>query len=64
LLRNFLFSQDMKIKWQDNNGREINIIAPSGELSYGMLSVNYGFMLRNKFKLKIKIINYDKKTFN
>jgi hypothetical protein len=38
LLSNFLFSQEMKIKWQDNDGREFNIIAPTGELSYGMLS--------------------------
>jgi hypothetical protein len=32
LLSNFLFSQEMKIKWQANDGREFNIIAPSGEL--------------------------------
>ena len=32
------YSQGMKIKWEDNDGREFSIIAPSGDFSYGMLA--------------------------
>ena len=31
------FSQDVKIKWEDNQGREFAITAPSGDFSYGMI---------------------------
>ncbi len=40
------FSQEMKIKWEDSDGREFSIYAPSGELSYGMLQgdrITYDF---------------------
>ena len=39
------YSQNMKIKWEDDAGREFAITAPSGNFSYGMLSgdnVSYG----------------------
>jgi hypothetical protein len=32
-----VYSQDMKIKWEDEKGREFAIIAPSGEFTYGMI---------------------------
>ena len=35
------YSQSMKIKWEDTDGREFSITAPSGEFSYGMLSGDY-----------------------
>lgn len=36
-LSTFAYSQNMKIKWEDNKGREFGISAPSGKLSYGMI---------------------------
>jgi hypothetical protein len=38
------FGQGMKIKWEDQAGREFSITAPSGEFSYGMIAgdnINY-----------------------
>ena len=32
------FGQGMKIKWEDQAGREFSITAPSGDFSYGMIS--------------------------
>ena len=32
------FSQSTKIKWEDDDGREFSITAPSGEFSYGMIA--------------------------
>jgi len=40
------FSQDVKIKWVDNQGREFSITAPSGKFSYGMIAgdnISYDF---------------------
>ena len=40
------YSQGMKIKWEDNDGREFSIIAPSGDFSYGMLvgdNISYNY---------------------
>jgi hypothetical protein len=34
----FAYSQDVKISWEDSEGREFSITAPSGQFSYGMLS--------------------------
>jgi hypothetical protein len=34
----FAYSQEMKIRWEDDMGREFEISAPSGNFSYGMLS--------------------------
>ncbi len=33
----FAYSQGIKIKWEDKDGREFAITAPSGNFSYGML---------------------------
>ena len=32
------YSQEVKVKWLDNDGREFSITAPSGDFSYGMLA--------------------------
>lgn len=32
------YGQDLKISWQDFDGREFSITAPSGNFSYGMIS--------------------------
>ena len=32
------FGQGMKIKWEDQAGREFSITAPSGDFSYGMIA--------------------------
>ena len=32
------YSQGLKVKWEDNDGREFSITAPSGDFSYGMLA--------------------------
>ena len=40
------FSQDVKIKWEDNQGREFSITAPSGKFSFGMIAgdnISYDF---------------------
>jgi hypothetical protein len=31
------YSQGVRIKWEDNQGREFEISAPSGSFSYGMI---------------------------
>jgi hypothetical protein len=39
----------MKIKWQDQEGREFSITAPKGEFSYGMIAgdkINYDYQGR------------------
>ena len=33
-----IYSQGMKIKWEDSDGREFSIKTPNGELSYGMIA--------------------------
>lgn len=33
--------QSVKIKWEDQSGREFSITAPSGEFSYGMIAGDY-----------------------
>ena len=40
------YSQGLKIKWEDNDGREFSIKAPNGEFSYGMIAgdnVSYNY---------------------
>tara|TARA_B110001450_G_scaffold137981_1_gene129455 strand:- start:1552 stop:1806 length:255 start_codon:yes stop_codon:yes gene_type:complete len=32
------FGQGMKIKWDDQAGREFSIAAPTGDFSYGMIA--------------------------
>jgi len=41
-----IYSQEMKIKWQDDSGREFGITAPSGNFSFSMLqgdNISYNF---------------------
>jgi hypothetical protein len=41
-----VYSQDFKIKWNDNQGREFSITAPAGEFSYGMIqgdNISYNY---------------------
>lgn len=55
------FSQDVKIKWEDNQGREFAITAPSGEFSYGMIAgdnISYDFSNRVS-KVGNVYISYD-----
>ena len=33
-----IFGQGMKIKWEDQAGREFSIAAPTGDFSYGMIA--------------------------
>jgi hypothetical protein len=43
------YGQGMKIKWQDQEGREFSITAPKGEFSYGMIAggkINYYYQGR------------------
>ncbi len=37
MLSTIAYSQDIKINWEDNQGREFAISAPSGSFSYGMI---------------------------
>lgn len=37
-LSSVVFGQGIKIKWEDNAGREFSIQAPNGDFSYGMIA--------------------------
>lgn len=55
------YSQEMKIKWEDNQGREFSITAPSGKFSYGMIpgdNISYDFSSRVS-KIGSVSISYD-----
>jgi len=36
-----VYGQGMKINWEDEDGREFSISAPSGQFNYGMLNGDY-----------------------
>jgi hypothetical protein len=55
------FGQGVKIKWEDQAGREFSITAPSGEFSYGMIAgdnISYDFNGRVN-KVGSVYISYD-----
>ena len=55
------FSQDVKIKWEDNQGREFSITAPSGKFSFGMIAgdnISYDFS-GDVSKVGGLTVNYD-----
>jgi len=57
------FSQGMKIKWEDQAGREFSITAPSGTFSYGMIqgdNISYDYK-GNVSKVGSVYISYDYK---
>ena len=57
------FGQGMKIKWEDQAGREFSITAPSGDFSYGMIAgdnVSYDYKGRVS-KVGSVYISYDYK---
>ena len=61
--RTVAFGQGMKIKWEDQAGREFSITAPSGDFSYGMIAgdnVSYDYKGRVS-KVGSVYISYDYK---
>lgn len=61
IISNSLYSQDVKIKWEDREGRGFYITAPSGEFSYGMIQgdkIGYDYSGRVS-KVGSISINYD-----
>jgi hypothetical protein len=57
------FIQGMKIKWEDQAGREFSITAPSGTFSYGMIqgdNISYDYK-GNVSKVGSVYISYDYK---
>lgn len=55
------FGQEVKIKWEDDQGREFAITAPSGSFSYGMLqgdNISYDYSDRVS-KVGSVYISYD-----
>jgi hypothetical protein len=60
ILVSFANAQNLKIQWQDESGRDFNIIAPTGELGYTLLA---GDKIEYLFDLVIKVgnthINYN-----
>lgn len=53
--------QGMKIKWEDQDGREFSITAPTGEFSYGMIAGDKIMYDYNEKVTKVGTvhINYD-----
>ena len=57
------FGQGMKIKWEDQAGREFSIAAPTGDFSYGMIAgdnISYDYKGRVS-KVGSVYISYDYK---
>lgn len=55
------FGQGMKVKWEDQAGREFSIAAPAGDFSYGMIAgdnISYDFNGRVS-KVGSVYISYD-----
>jgi hypothetical protein len=60
LFINNLYSQEMKITWKDNYGREFSITAPSGNFSYSVLpgdNISYGGRYSNAPGKEVEIGN-------
>lgn len=57
---NNLYSQEMKISWKDDYGREFSITAPSGNFSYSILpgdNISYGGRYSNAPGKEVEIGN-------
>jgi hypothetical protein len=62
LIGQFTFAQDMKVKWEDNDGREFSIRVLSGEFEYGMIpgdDISYDFMGEKVVQIGSVRIQYD-----
>lgn len=56
-----VFCQEVSIKWEDNEGREFKITAPSGNFTYGMIpgdNITYDYSSRVS-KIGTVSITYD-----
>lgn len=56
------FSQDMKVSWEDDDGREFSIRVLSGRFEYGMIpgdDISYDYMGDNVTKVGTTRIQYD-----
>ena len=54
LIGQFTFAQDMKVKWEDNDGREFSIRVLSGRFEYGMIpgdDISYDYLGDNVNKV-------------
>ena len=57
-----IYSQDMKVKWEDKDGREFSIRVMSGEFEYSMIpgdDISYDFMGEKVVKIGSVKIRYD-----
>ena len=57
-----IYSQDMKVKWEDKDGREFSIRVMSGEFEYSMIpgdDISYDFMGDKVIQIGSVKIQYD-----
>ena len=57
-----IYSQDMRVEWEDNDGREFSIRVLSGEFEYSMIpgdDIRYDFMGEKVIQIGSVRIQYD-----